>query len=286
MLKAQVTVTVSEAKALIADAIIGMAVVREALQHGKVLLKGGTTVAAVAEKLAQPRLRISGRISPNGAKSSTGGSMNPHSFLLDKGEGRSVDDCFGEAVAGLKRDDVAIIGANALDSAGRAAMLLGRPLGGTPGQGLAGLMAQGCKVIIACGLEKLIPGSIDAAISAAGIFSTDWSLGMAAGLTPLVGEVVTEQAALEKLSGARCVVIAAGGIAGAEGATTMVVEGEADEVERAVRAVLAVKGASVCGCGVSLQECSPGSEGCAVHQQCAWRKAKGAMATWQVELVR
>jgi hypothetical protein len=286
VLKAQLTLTVPEAKALIAEAIADMKAVQAALGAGKVLLKGGTTVAAVAKRMANTGLRISGRISPQGTKSSKGGSGYPHSILIEAGQIKNIDTCFSETVVSLKRDDVVIIGANALDSAGKAAMMLGSPLGGKPGQGLAGIMAQGCKVIIACGLEKLIPGSIDDAIRAAGIFSIDWSMGMATGLTPLVGEVITEQTALEILSGVRCTVIAAGGIAGAEGSTTMIVEGQARNVEQAVQAVLAVKGAVTSGCAMSLEECSAGSEGCAIHQQCAWRKAKGEMTQWQVKLER
>jgi len=63
-MKVQVTLTVAEAKALIAEAIAGMSEVQTALQTGRILLKGGTTVAAVAQRLANIDLRLSGRISP------------------------------------------------------------------------------------------------------------------------------------------------------------------------------------------------------------------------------
>lgn len=280
-MKAQVTLTVPEAKALIAEAIAQLPEIQQALSEGKVLLKGGTTVAAVAKRLAGCGLRISGRISPRGAKATKGDSVLPHSILIEKGNINDIDDCFGEAVESMRRDDIAIIGANALDCHGRTAMLLGRPMGGKPGQGFAGLMAQGCKVIIACGLEKLIPGSIDAAINAAGIYSSDWSMGMAAGLAPLTGNVITEQKAIELLAEVQCTVISAGGIAGAEGATTLVIDGHPDQVTQAVKAVLAVKGAGHAGCPISLAECHSGSPGCAVHQSCAWRSEKGERLTWR-----
>lgn len=286
MLRAQLTLTVPEAKALIAEAIACMPTVQAALASGNVLLKGGTTVAAVARRLVNTDLRVSGRISPQGTKASAGGSQQPHSILIAAGQISNIDACFGAAVASLKADDVAIIGANALDADGRAAMLLGAPLGGNPGQGISGMLAQGCRVLIACGLEKLIPGSIDAAVRAAGIYASSWSMGMAAGLAPLSGEVISEQTALAMLSGAHCTVIGAGGIAGAEGGTTLIAEGSAVQVEKAVQAVLAVKGAATAGCAVSLEECGPGSPGCAVHQQCAWRKWRGEMNKWQVKLAR
>jgi hypothetical protein len=280
-MKAQLTLTVAESKAIIALAIAGRQDVRAALATGRILLKGGTTVAAVARLLAGIDLRISGRVSPRGTKAAAGGSTAPHSILIERGKAKNIDDTFAAAVAELRRDDIAVIGANALDSLGRAAMLLGRPLGGNPGQGIAGLMSQGCKVIIACGLEKLIPGPIDQAVRAAGIYAADWALGMATGLVPLVGETVTEQTALETIAGVRCTVIAAGGIAGGEGATTMVIDGSGQAVEAALAAVAAVRGADTSGCPVSLQECEKGAPGCGAHQACAWRKGKGGLPAWR-----
>lgn len=282
-MKAQVTLTVAEAKTLIAEAITRRGDVRAALAGGRILLKGGTTVAAVAARLTGTELRISGRISPRGTKATAGGSDKPHSILLEQGRVSNIDERFADAVTTLRGGDIAVIGANAIDSHGRAAMLLGRPLGGNPGQGFAGLMVQGCKVIIACGLEKLIPGTIDDAVRAAGIYTADWSLGMAVGLTPLIGEVVTEQKALETIADVRCTVIAAGGIAGGEGATTMVIEGGGAAIEAALEAVAAVKGAVTCGCPVSLTECRQGAPGCGQHQACAWQRAKGGEIKWQLK---
>ena len=280
-MKAQITLTVAEAKALIAQAIANLPEVHTALADGRILLKGGTTVAAVALLLSGESLRISGRISPRGAKATRGTSTQAHSLLLENGKSQNIDESFGAAVGRLRPGDVVIIGANALDSSGQAALMLGRPLGGNVGQGLAGIMSQGCRVIIACGLEKLIPGSIAEAIRVSGIYSADWSLGMAAGLAPLSGEVITEQKALELISGAKCTVITAGGIDGAEGATTMVAEGDETAVKKAVQAVLGVRGAVTAGCPESLIECDPGSPGCAVHQTCAWRTARGGEIKWR-----
>lgn len=282
-MRAQVTVTVAEAKRLIARAIASMPEVRRALETGRILLKGGTTVSAVAEELAGTTLRISGRISPQGTKAAGTDDGSPHSVLLEKGLPRDIDDVFSEAVSSLAAEDVAVIGANALDVSGRAAMMAGRILGGNVGRGLAGLMAQGCMVIIACGLEKLVPGSIDDAVRGAGIKGTAWSLGMSVGLIPLFGQVITERDALEKLSAVKCTVIGRGGIAGAEGSTTMVVEGEPSEVENAVREVLSVRGAGTSGSPESLkEECRAGIDWCKEHEACAWKRAgKKGVLEWR-----
>ncbi|MDP2948451.1 MAG: hypothetical protein Q8P22_02800, partial [Chloroflexota bacterium] len=68
-MKAQVALTVSEGKRLIARAISCLPEVREALACGLILLKGGSTVSAVAEELCDRSLRLSGRISPRGTVS-------------------------------------------------------------------------------------------------------------------------------------------------------------------------------------------------------------------------
>lgn len=279
-MKALVTLTVPEGKRLIARAIVALPQVQQALQNGRILLKGGTTVSAVLEEIAGQQLRISGRISPEGTKSSQGGSDAAHSLLFEGGQITNIDACFTEVVQRMTKTDVAIVGANALDSSGRVALMFGSPLGGTPGQGLAGLMAQGCQILIACGLEKLIPTSIDQAVMAAGLASFDWAMGMAVGLAPLTGTVITEKTALESLAKVSCTVIGAGGINGAEGAQTLVVEGDDLQVEKAVRQVLAVKGAKTSGDPVSLEECRRGAPGCAVHHTCAWRRAQGGNLEW------
>ncbi|KYH31618.1 hypothetical protein [Neomoorella mulderi] len=273
MVRAQFTLTVPEGKLLIARAIAALPDVRRALETGRILLKGGTTVSAVAEQLAKVALRISGRVTPRGTKAAwDSGDDSPHSIILEKGSWRNIDGCFAEEVASLSLGDVAVLGANALDPQGRAAMMAGSLLGGNPGRALSGLMAQGVKVFVACGLEKLIPGPVDEAIKHCGLTGTSWSMGMAVGLMPVVGHVVTEREAVEILSGAICTVIGRGGINGAEGATTMVAEGDEAKVQAAISVVLDVKGACTSGSSRSMEECRAGCPKCREHRSCAWRK--------------
>ncbi|SDE30266.1 hypothetical protein [Sporomusa acidovorans] len=219
-------------------------------------------------------------MSPKGTKGAAQRDGSAHSVLLDHGQIVTIDHCFAETVQKLAKTDVAIIGANALDVHGRAAMMFGSPLGGMPGCGFAGLMAQGCKILIACGLEKLIPISIDQAVQAAGMRSMDWSMGMSVGLTPLSGQVITEIEAFRLLSDVTCTVIGAGGIQGAEGAYTLVVEGEQAEVEKAIKITLSLKQTATSGQADSLTECSTGSTGCGIHHTCAWRTQKGEKLQW------
>jgi hypothetical protein len=276
-LKAQVTLTVAAAKEIIAEGIMHRSDFQYARENAKLLFKGGTTVSVLAEKIGLPPLRISGRISPNGAKSSGDNTAkNAHSLLVCKEHSQNIDDVFPEVTASLTSQDVVIIGANALGDDGCAGILVGSPLGGMPGQCFSGLMAQGCKIIIACGLEKRIPGKIAEACQAAGINRMEWSMGMSCGLVPLLGEVVTEQTALEDLFGVKAVSIASGGIDGAEGSITWILEGMPTDVKRAVELVIRASSAK----SPALEECRKGSSGCARHKNCAWRKSGGGKLSW------
>ncbi|HUJ64753.1 MAG TPA: hypothetical protein VLX59_04390 [Acidimicrobiales bacterium] len=277
--KAQIALTIAEGKRLIAKAVACLPEVRYARRHGKILLKGGTTVSAVAEELIGVPLRISGRVSPRGTTASGSPDTSaPHSMLLDKSAWRNIDENVAEAARQLGADDVVIIGANALDGAGRAAMMAGAPGGGNPGASLGAVFAEGAHVIIPVGLEKLIPGSIDSAVRVAGRKSKAKSLGMAVGLLPLIGKVVTELDALTILGKVNPVVIGKGGIAGAEGSVVIVIEGARAEVDRVFDEVRALKGASDSGVKSSWEECSPGPR-CKRHPGCVYQNDRAARSS-------
>ncbi len=282
-MRAQLSLTVAEGKLLIARAIASLPEVRWALENGRVLLKGGTTVSALAEELVGIQMRISGRVSPRGTKSAQNADPeSPHSILISNGSWRNIDSDVPEVVARLRAGDVAVIGANIIDTRGRAAMMAGRALGGIPGQALTGLMAQGVQILVAAGLEKLIPGSVDDAVRQAGMMGCDWSMGMSVGLMPIVGRVITEIEALQILAGVTCTVIGRGGVDGAEGGVTLVVKGESAQVQRAIDAVLGVKGTQTSGCPSSWPECRAGNPRCREHQACVWRQwGKKGWGKWE-----
>lgn len=282
-MRAQVSLTVPEGKRLIARAIASLPEVRWALEKGHILLKGGTTVSALAEELVGVPLRISGRVSPRGTKSSGSGLRTaPHSMLIEAGIWRNVDDDLPATVMGMGPRDVAVLGANIIDTQGHAAMMAGRALGGNPGQVMTGLMAQGVQVFIAAGLEKLIPGTVEDSVRQAGMAGCDWSMGMSVGLMPIVGRVITEIEALKIIAPVDCAVIGRGGVDGAEGGTTLVLRGESPEVQRAVDAVVALKGASISGSPDSWPECRAGNANCREHLCCVWKQwGKKGWGKWE-----
>ena len=112
--------------------------IKKAYHHGKILLKGGTTVSAICEEFCERPLRISGRVTPKGTKSSKGIEEVWHCSMIEKGSLRNIDGQVDQAVSTLKKGDVVILGANAFDNYGNAAMMIGRASGGGPGRAWCG----------------------------------------------------------------------------------------------------------------------------------------------------
>jgi hypothetical protein len=274
-MRIQISLTVAEAKLLIARAVAQMPEVKAALAEGKLLLKGGTTVSALSELLGGPRLRISGRISPRGTMATCGDPPDaPHSIIFEKRAWRSADESLVEEAGRLGPRDVVVIGANAIDAAGGAAMMAGSQAGGVPGLAMSALWSEGATVIIPAGLEKLLPGTIAQAVRAAGRRGVERSLGMAVGLIPLVGRVVTELDAVCLLAAVKAVVIGRGGIGGGEGSTVLSVEGEPAETDRIFSLVESIKGVQESGDAASLPECRPGGPRCRLHLSCVYKRRK------------
>lgn len=269
-MKAQLTLTVSEGKKLIAIAVTQMPEIKHALKHGKIFLKGGTTVSGIAEILVGMPLRISGRITALGTKSARTTVDAPHCILIERGKPRGIDNNLENEVLRMGPGDVAVCGANLIDRYGHAALMAGSPLGGNPGRVISALAAEGITSIIPAGLEKFTPGSIAEATLAASRLGTDWSMGMAAGLIPVPGQIVTELTAIALLAKVKATIIGRGGIIGAEGATTFVVEGEKLQVQKLCRLVMKLKRAHTSAADGSLEECQRGCPNCERHLGCVY----------------
>ncbi|RKL61797.1 hypothetical protein DXT63_14705 [Thermoanaerobacteraceae bacterium SP2] len=267
-MRAQLTITVDAAKWLIARAIVRLPEVQEAYRNGKILLKGGTTVSCIAEELLGINLRISGRITKRGTVGSFENTDSPHSVLIKNGQWQNIDDHFSNEVLEMESEDVIIIGANAIDADGNAAMMAGSPGGGNPGTAFAALNTEGAHVIIAAGLEKLIPGEIADIIRKASRKNCDFAMGMAVGLIPIYGRLITEVEALKIISNTDVIVIGRGGINGGEGSTTVILDGDEDSLKKAIKAVLNTSQKPISGTKRSLKECTPGSPGCTYHLSC------------------
>ena len=270
---AQVTLIPAESKKLIAKAIVNTEIVKDAIKNGMVILHPSSTTYFILEEILGHEVLtnrwICGMIVPKGTCVEMGmflgqgaeqivstnpeklkespGKGNPgsfmHSLILKKGK-LSSQKPLKDIMEEMGPNDVFVKGANALDTEGNIGILWANSSeGGTAGVVMKAQKRIGFNIIFAVGLEKLVPFPIEKIVKEAKRFKYDYSMGLPVGLLPAKGPVITELKAIEMLSGAIAIPIAAGGLAGAEGATTMVIKGTKDQVVKALKMVKQSKGA-------------------------------------------
>jgi hypothetical protein len=143
----------------------------------------------------------------------------------------------------MGEEDVYIKTGNAIDCNGNIGVLVGAPDGkGTVGKLYEASLRKKFRVIIPIGLEKLIP-SVEIASRIADPAKVKFSTGMPLRLFPIKGQVITEIEAISLLAGAKAVPIACGGLSGAEGSITLVIEGSDEQMNFLKDVILEVKGA-------------------------------------------
>jgi len=237
----QITLTTAAGKRLIGRAMASCAAIREALHSGTVVIVAGTTNGYCAEEILKSigqaegfsRDRFfRGIVLPPYRPRTEAGTLPdtsgfPGDVIIRKGiweKGKTIFDVVDE----LKEGDVILKGANAVDMAHqKAAILIGHPQGGTVMAALRAHIGRRVRLFIPVGLEKRVPGDLDELaqkLNAPGIKGYRY-------LT-INGEIVTEIEALRILTGVKAELVAAGGVAGAEGALILNIEGSPDEEEK------------------------------------------------------
>jgi hypothetical protein len=249
--KVVVTLTTSESKRIIGKAVAKMEVVNRALREGAVFICTGTTNAYVAEEITGRKIDkqhySGGIITPQGpGMTSPPKKLDP--LLIRHGEISGVKWADMAKVSDqLGPKDLVIKGANAIDNQHNAAVIVGDPAGGflNPAA-LRALTERGVKLVIPVGLEKTIPYSLlelkrklgDGMVKA-------WKQ---MGTVPiykmvfLTGQVVSEIEAFKILSNVEATPLASGGIDGAEGSVTLLLEGNDEQVKKAWDVANQVKG--------------------------------------------
>ena len=243
----QFVVTPSAGKRLIAKAIAAHPAVSHALKNGTVVIVAGTTNGYVAEEILKA-LGISAGFSrkrffrgitlPPGSALTSEGRLSdeskfPGDVVISNGKwlkGKSLFDVVDE----LKKGDVILKGANALDMKKKqAAILIGHPKAGTIAVALQAVLGRRVRLIIPVGLEKRVNGDL---FCLAEKVNTPGAEGFR--LFPVPGEVFTEIEAVQLLTGAAAELIAGGGVCGAEGSCWLTISGT-QEQETAAEKLLA-----------------------------------------------
>jgi len=241
---AEIVLTVSESKRLIAKGVAAMPVVRAALTDGTIAVATGSTNAYIVEELTGTRIDkttyMTGATLPAGVLAKGRISRDLPDLVLKNGrrvEGLAVTDAIKDMGAG----DVFVKGANALHyQTGRAGILIGHPTGGTIGATIGCIVSRRIALVIPVGLEKCVAQPIEDV--AAFMESDQNTRGHVTSLWPVDGQIVTEIEALKLLTGADAVQSAAGGLAGAEGAVRLVASGTEGQIEQLVALVETIRG--------------------------------------------
>jgi len=245
-MKAQVTLTPAEGKRLIAKAISCMDSVQKAYREGILIIATSTTTAYVAEELMGKEINkgmfTAGVVTKEGASITKADGRYKH-YVFEKG---ALKECTTpELVPYLARmgpDDVMIKGANAIDPFGAAGILIAGSGGGTIGTAWGHLIRNGAQLIIAAGLEKLVPGPLDGVAPMMGTEAIDKAMGWKCGMMVVQGQIITEMEAMKLLFGVDVIPVAGGGIDGAEGCKIFLLEGPAKNVELAYEGLSEIKG--------------------------------------------
>ena len=243
-MQAQVVLTVSESKRLIAKGLASYEPVKAALEEGTVAVAKGSTNAYVVEELTGEKIEkthyMTGSVFP--AKAEKKGKVkNALPDLVLKG-GRRVEGLSAtDALKDMGEGDVFLKGVNAINYAlGQAALLIGHPTGGTIGAAAGIVIARRVRLIIPAGLEKSVPADLAELASVVG--EPEEKLKSEPTLWLMQGELFTEIEALEVLAGVDGIPMAAGGIGGAEGSVRLLLAGSEENVRKAVEIVESLQG--------------------------------------------
>jgi hypothetical protein len=258
---AQVVLTPTESKKLIAKAIVKLYVVRQAATEGMVVIHPSSSTYFIFEELmgAKPKTNywVCGVVTPRGMcveMAMALGGYSPQTIKYNPKELRGLwaikkgkvltDNTLSELMDQMTDKDVFIKGVNALDTQGNVGVLIGDR--GGLGTVISAWKKKNFTFIYPVGLEKLIPISIREAAMEAKQAKYEYGMGLPTGLFPCQeGKTITEIDAVKILSGAVTVPIASGGLGGAEGAMTLIIKGTNKQVRGAIEFIEQSKGAKL-----------------------------------------
>jgi len=232
-MKASVVLRPAAAKRLIAKAVKELPMVRQALAEHTVVIALGTTNAIVAEELLGRQID-----KESFAAGFINSRFNVNKMLGKLGEvvirrGKQVKLGGQELLNSLSTGDVLIKGGNAIDPWGQVGVLMSSRMAGTAGRYFAIALARGVDVVIPISLQKAIHNSVLDVARQMGTDRIALSMGLACGMHPITGRVVTEIDALETLFPVQAVQIASGGVGSGAGSVCLLITGQERDVRSA-----------------------------------------------------
>jgi len=241
-MKAHVVIPPAASKRLIARGVKAHPIVQYALQSGTVIVTLGTTNAYVAAEL-------SGEPVDHGAFAAgiidhlwniNARVAEGKELVLKEGRGVNVEQ---DALLGsLGTGDVVIKGGNALDPFGMVGVLMAAATGGTVGRYVPLAQARGVDIVIPISIAKSVHASITDLALDMGSKRIEVGEGLACGMYPLVGHVVSEIETLDLLFAVDATHVASGGVGEGAGSVSLVLDGEEADVRKAYNLIQTLKG--------------------------------------------
>lgn len=242
-MKAQVILTHTECKRLIAKGLALHPEVIDAINDGKIFFSRGSTVAYVLEELTkQPfekNLYVAGQVTGDKEKlfrfGSLKGDKRLKEIVYEKGDKREINSAV-EELSKFEPGDIILKGGNTLGSDGIAGVYLAHPVAGTIGAILPPAIAKGITIIIPISLSRTIDDSVWELSQILGNQTVDpeYAMGYPIGIMPIPGEVFTELEAFDLLYPDVMVFhIGSGGVGDGEGTLHFLLVGEDEDVKKA-----------------------------------------------------
>ena len=242
----QFPLTPAAGKRLIAKALAKHPEIEKTLQSGTLAIIAGTTNGYVAEEILKTigqegefsRKRFfRGIVLPPGAPVNPDGRYQdetgfPGDVIISQGvwvKGKTIFDVTDQ----LQEGDIILKGVNALNlELKQAAIYIGHPQAGTIGVSLPVVVGRRVRLILPVGLEKRVNSDLNqmaVELNQPGLTGPR--------ILPVPGEVFTELEAIKLLTGAKAHLVAAGGVAGAEGALWLAIDHREAEAEKVLKEV-------------------------------------------------
>lgn len=243
----QFCITTVMGKRLIGKGIAHLPQIQAVLEKGTLVVIAGTTNGYVAEEIldtlgqAEGFTRMGFRRGVTVAPNATLPDVPfPGDVVIVNGKwqrGKTIYDVADDLRAG----DVVLKGANAFDPYGHAAVQIGDAHGGTIHATLAAVYGRRVQLLVPVGVEKRV--FEDVTDLAAHVNVPDAS---GPRLYPIPGTIFTELDAIELLTGAEALLVAAGGVYGAEGAAWVGIDGTPEQEAAAAGLIRSVRDEPSC----------------------------------------
>lgn len=237
-----ISLTVAEGKRLIAKGLVKYAPVAKNLESGELIVTKGSSNHYLLEELLGKDLQkgsfLSGRIMPKVASDFPKIEKSYSEVLFKSGQPKELD--LDEALKEVNSGSVVFKGGNLMNySRGEAYVLVMHPTGGTIAKLIPYIERGKTQLIIPMGLEKnssynLTEMSAKYATAAPGVPR----------VILLPGELFTEIEAIKQFAKVNVTQIASGGINGAEGAVSLMIDGTKEEVDKVTTLMESVWGES------------------------------------------